>query len=547
MLAWRRPKPPWQKNRAQLSPRESTIRAESGQSRGSPRISDLLAVGASLLAFVASSCANENPGIPPAKDTFYFPTGLAVDPRTDRSLIYVSNANADLRFNGGTLLTLDLSRLPEDLSTIEEAASLTEDAGLESLRCSVDRVDPTRWECDETQFVVGDASLRIGDFPGEVRVVADGTGARVFVPVRGQRHLLWADIVDLSADPNEPSRPPAVDLRCNSACASAGAQNCDIWDCDEQHQVELSTLTNDRLPAEPFGILVNQPAPLRLDVRGQAQRCRRNAGEDCCGTQDNSCSDTVLVDCCVDPNPADHIYLTHLDGGEVSFFRSEAARVELVDVQDGFFNESGGIRGGFSLASTVDGDPQAPIFVGSRVDNTLATFVIRDNTFVVRTARLPVGALDSGADVRGIAFDEARQRLLVVNRAPPALVAMRIRNETSDALSSEPLWTVELCDEPSTLRLGPDHSTGDPDVRLAYVVCFSEALIFVVDMVTAQLVDTIATGEGPNALELDSARRRAFVTNFAENTVGVIDLNAEHETYHKMVLRIGTARRLVRD
>jgi DNA-binding beta-propeller fold protein YncE len=251
----------------------------------------------------------------------------------------------------------------------------------------------------------------------------------------------------------------------------------------------------------------------------------------------------VTSDCCLDAPPGSHVYVAHIAGGEVSFFSSTASGVELMDFSGGFFNPETGIRGGFSLAPSIPGDAQAPVFLSSRVDNAIASFVIRDNARIIRTRRIGVGGLSPGNDVRGIAVAPGGDVLYAVDRLPPALVALDLA-ERDGAAAGEALWAVDVCGEPSVLRLGPDpRAPTDPTPRLAYVVCFEDAQIDVVDTVTAQVVTRITTGSGPNALELDPRNKRAFIANFAENTVGVIDLDPAHSTFMKMVLRIGMARR----
>src|SRR5438105_1708097 len=49
-----------------------------------------------------------DPGTEPLAQQFYFPSGIALDPV--RPFLYVANANADLRYGGGTLQVVDLER-----------------------------------------------------------------------------------------------------------------------------------------------------------------------------------------------------------------------------------------------------------------------------------------------------------------------------------------------------------------------------------------------------------------------------------------------------
>ena len=260
---------------------------------------------------------------------------------------------------------------------------------------------------------------------------------------------------------------------------------------------------------------------------------------DCGGVRE--CEQDTDEDCCVPPPETDrtHVYITHLLGGEVSFFSSTETGVELVDIRGGFFTPQNGIQGGFSMAAQTPGDRDGRVYVSSRVDSSLASFRIRDNNTIVDDSRVLVGALAPGSDNRGVAFGPGGERMYVVNRQPPSLVAFDMSLE--DGLpKGEPMWVEEVCAEPSLLRLAPERD-------LAYVVCFGTAQIHVVDTATGRVVGQIATGKGPNELVLDHQRRCAFVANFLENTVGVIDLDPSHATYHRMVLRIGLQQDLVKN
>jgi DNA-binding beta-propeller fold protein YncE len=477
-----------------------------------------------------AACASEEPGIAPDRGRFYFPTGLAVDPA--RPLLYVANSNADLKFNGGTVSVLNIRGLPTDLSRVGELVSQNK------LDCEPGRTDLTSWECDETQFVIKGATIRIGDFPSQVHLTSDGK--RLFVPVRGQDYLAWVDIVDVAGD--------VVDLRCNddveNGCGAVEpGSNCDAWDCDAKHRVNYATGQRESLPEEPFGMLINELAAVHVQKGGRRRTCRDGLAPgvpcDCGGAKE--CVEDTDEECCVPPPDKDstHIYVTHLLGGEISFFASRANGVELVDIRGGFFTPQNGIQGGFSMAAQTPGDKDGRVYVSSRVDSVLASFRIRDNNTIVDDSRVVVGALSPGSDNRGIAFSPGGDRMYVVNRQPPSLVAFDM-SAKAGLPKGEPMWVEEVCSEPSLLRLAPERD-------LAYVVCFGTAQIHVVDTATGKVVDQISTGKGPNELVIDRQRSCAFVANFLENSVGVIDLDPSHSTYHRMVLRIGLQQNLVKN
>ncbi|MBW2732327.1 MAG: hypothetical protein JRH20_08015, partial [Deltaproteobacteria bacterium] len=205
-----------------------------------------------------TGCATEDAGITPTKDAFYFPVSVAVDPVRD--VLYVANSNADLRYNGGSLMALDLSALPANLSEISDVVA----AG--DLDCKVDRVDATRWECDEGPLIIKSSVVRIGDFPSEISVRSDG--GRIYLPVRGQNHLLWLDVAELPDG--------RVDLRCNNAspeCAPGSTSDCPEFDCDDEHRVDTLLGSSQGLPVEPFGVLVQEPVAVHLDAQGRRQTC----------------------------------------------------------------------------------------------------------------------------------------------------------------------------------------------------------------------------------------------------------------------------------
>lgn len=499
-----------------------------------------------LLLVLTSGCASENPGISPSKDSFYFPTGLAPAPAPGDTggkldFLYVTNSNADLKHNGGTVMALDLRKLPADLSD----AKAVDGAGL---GCKVNRVDSTSWECPEKNFIIEGATLRVGDFPGHVRVSRDG--ARLYAPVRGNDYLLFADIAPLTGG--------GVDLRCDysadSGCDRASKANCDQWDCHSDHKINYSEDVLRYLPPEPFGIQLNELVAVHVDAKGNRRTCTDGvvpkvscACKDKAGAGIIACDPTDPRDtsCCVPEPGEDHIYLAHLSGGEVSLLARKGNEVRFRDTRSGFFTSTSSIKGGFSIAPRVPGDQASEVYVSSRVDSVLASFVISNNR-VLDSSRLVIGVVSPANDIRGVVFAPGGKRLFLVDRLPPSLITLDMTLEDG-APKAEARAPVEVCPEPSLVKLGPDPTRpGDVEALLAYVVCFASNQIYVVDTTLNQVVGEITTGRGPYSLELDPTRGRAYVANFLENTVGVIDLDPSHSTYQRMVLRIGLVTQLVR-
>jgi len=522
-----------------------------------------------LGCLLLAGCATEEPGINPDRDLFYFPTSLALD--WTRPYLYVTNSNADLMYNGATLTALNIKEIPADLTGLDAQVKA------KKLDCAAGATDPTVVECKESQFIQSNATLRMGNFPSSMALSADGT--RLFVTMRSQSYLLWADVVNLSdvtpkscskhsdcpaetfcsagmeGQPEKTGKCRRVDLRCDSdpdsGCGGAGAVDCRTWDCDSAHKVSYSEDLQKNLPSNPFGLHLNELIDVYVDKNGVRRTSLDGltpavAKEMPKGA--TACKDSEARDCWdAAPKDVDHIYVTHLSGGEVSHFTVEPTQVKLRDIRGGFFSSSGGVRGGYGLTPVTPGDHQGPVYVSSKVDNRLASFVVKNNKIVDR-GRTVVSGIYPATDARGIAYHGATERLYVVSRQPPSLVALDMSEDKDGTPKRQALWVEEVCSEPSLLVLGQDPTNpGDDKAVLAYVVCFGSNQIFVVDTGLGKVVDQIPTGKGPHSLVLDEANERAFIANFLDNTIGVIDLDPSHASFNRMVLRIGRVTDLVKE
>ena len=513
-----------------------------------------LTVVAGLLASVAG-CAINDPGISPQRDRFYFPTGLAKDPTGQ--MLYVASMNADLLYNGGTLTALDIKAIPVDLTKVAEAVA----GG--TLSCKPDSLDRTVWECGEKQFINPKSTVRVGDFPGELRVSSDGK--RLYLPVRGDDHLLWVEVERLADG--------TVDLRCDrsrdSGCGDYANRDCPVWDCNDYHRVNYSASRQLGIPLEPRGIYLNETTAVYVDKNGTRRTCKDGVSTVAC-----QCTQTVVngatvcqaggqtVPCCEEDvrerdcwEPStniDQLYLAHLYRGEISFLTinrkaNEQDEVVLRDWRGPYVGSSGRYREAYDLAAWTPGDPQTRVSVSAVGDSWINEFLVSDNSRIIDSDGFNFDTLSSGEDFRGIQYDTRARRLYAVNRRPPTLSAIDMRLKDGKP-RRETLWTTEVCSDPSALHLAPDpRRKGDTSNRLAYVVCFGSSQIYVVDTARGDVLDQIPTGRGPNQLVLDAAANRAYLTHFLDNTVGVIDLDPTHARFHRMVMRIGTVTDLVRN
>jgi len=145
---------------------------------------------AALAAISWAGChwSLNDPGTDPIPAQLYFPSGMAID--AAHGTLFVTNANADLRFCGGTLMAIDLQRFDGALADFA-AHTPSADAAL----CLSDPLDPRVIDCDETPFIFGDQTVKLGNFAGDIRVLPEGTDkARLFVGVRGDPSITWMDV-----------------------------------------------------------------------------------------------------------------------------------------------------------------------------------------------------------------------------------------------------------------------------------------------------------------------------------------------------------------
>ncbi|MDP9149889.1 MAG: hypothetical protein M3O36_08135, partial [Myxococcota bacterium] len=213
-----------------------------------------LLLGAAAIGVAVPSCYSAGAGTAPPPKSFYFPVGLAVS--HDGKWLYAVNSDFDLQWNGGTLQSYDLTRLRSDASALvasnlgggnapptlqllgsTPAASCvgTPPAGIPLGQSCSPPVDPRAYFHD---------SAVIGAFAIDLQLsvsTLDGTPAgprRLFVPVRGDATLTWADL----RDDGTIDCGARVDGRCNPSHHAGNNPN-------EDHNSRNLTL-----PGEPFGM-----------------------------------------------------------------------------------------------------------------------------------------------------------------------------------------------------------------------------------------------------------------------------------------------------
>lgn len=528
----------------------------------------------SIAALLVFGCFPPGEGLTPPSDRIYYPVGLALDDSAEH--LFIANSDFDLQFNAGTLLSFDLAalraRLPRACSSDDECTS--------DERCDLEASDAnqgaaSRWcvardgaragqpcgafgarsaadkllypgRCDYIDPVHpqdgGDPillqSVEIGAFATDVIYrarpdAAPGEG-RLFVPVRGDATLHWADVgggrVDCGQDRNE------------------GA-------CDGAHRAgddPARENTRDvRLLPEPFGIDADEAG-------GSLLVTNQSSGVVALFTHDWSSGDGPALKFNLGSLPERPI-------GVASLPTPRAVAASGLDYLPGY------------LVSFRN----APLVYLVRVyDDAGAT---PPRPYVRAPASATILANSSGVDSRGLAVDGSARRaeelrcaerfgvdaacagdpgcapaeyqscvlsasaipldVFVANRAPASLLVGRTRPVVGELATSDvPAFhaTIPMPFGPSRVIVGNVITPSGELERRVFVVCFDSRRIVIYDPERNRVEAEIATGRGPHALSIDSEHGLAYVGHFTDSFLGVVDLDQRHaSTYGTMVATVG--------
>lgn len=496
-----------------------------------------------LVCGAAIGCTASGADVQPVRDELAFPTGMKVSP--DGKVLFVVNANSELRYDSGSLDVVALDRVqgviapwlgfPGKTTTgckafaggLPATAPAPADGG-KPLSCDCDPNNTETLICDEAYFINPNAGVRVGNFATDLSLQdfssAGTTQLRVFAPTRGDPSIAWADFDGTALHCTPGSAPFAL--------------------CDDAHR--LTSLYSDpdltALPNEPFAVF----------------------------------SDVVRsVDAAGNPVAPTHGFamVTHLASGAITLIDAPAdpSKVQITDILVGVFGDpSTAARGATSIAALRtapsppppspgpgEGTPELvpdTLYVVSNTDNRVQLFTIgmRDGaagyllpgTFFVLDA---VGTMAGGSgDSRAIQFSADGERLYLVNRAPPSLQVYDTSIGPTGTPNNTLLGSSDLCREASAVAVA-----GVGEAERVYISCFQDGQVYVVNPFgQSRVEDIITVGRGPYAVDvlppqtspMSPPPRYLFVSNFLEDTIAVIDIAPDSPTRHRVVLRIGTPR-----
>jgi hypothetical protein len=455
------------------------------------------AIGCGLFA----SCTASADDVRPPPNQLFFPTGLAISP--DERTLFAVNANSELRYDSGSISVIELDRVQQVIKDWTMS-------GVVSDGCAIDRDHRETLVCDEAEagFIKTDTGVRIGNFATDIAIqdftAGGGSNLRVIVPTRGDPSISWADF--------DGSR-----LSCTSASEGYAL-------CDDAHRLTSVRENPDLppIPGEPFGVFADGPNGFAV--------------------------------------------VTHLSLGAVTLIASApGGDAQVVDVKTNqFAPDLLGTRAATGIAGVHPNGDNEVIYVGSRTEDRIQTFTVGaiDKVAVDGTVEhlisylLPsnsffldaVGANSGGsADTRGMQFSPSSQRLYLVNRNPPTLQIIDTSPGPGGFPRNVAVGASDICRQGSTVGV-----TDSGDGERAYVTCFQDGQIYVVDPVgQSHVEDIISVGRGPYAVvaahganSMADTRRQLFVSNFLEDTIAVIDVTPNSPTRNRVVLRIGRPRAL---
>lgn len=393
--------------------------------------------------------------------------------------LFVASANSELRYDSGVVSAIDLDAV--DAIADAWVASRTVAAG-----CSQDPEQPETLVCDEAQFIKG--AVRIGNFATALAIQDTGGGtSRLIAPVRGDPSITWIDWTGSAF-----------------SCEEGGSS---FSQCDDRHRL-TSIQNDDALPIaeEPFRAFVDSGAQFAM--------------------------------------------ISHLTAGVVTLIDSPIGGTPVISdavgglFQAGLFSLFPGSSG---IAGRTPGSLDDVIYVASHTEDRIQMMTVErpaeglpylvPGEFFLLNA---VGSNNGGSsDSRSVSFSADGNRMLLINRRPPSL---QIYDTSIDPATGMPrndaIAVYDICREASGLVVG-DGGAGE----LALVSCFRDGTVYILDAHGLRPTDAVVTvGRGPYDVVMSPTRKKAYVTNFLEDTVGVIELEPGSSRQYREVLRIGETR-----
>ena len=474
----------------------------------------------SVAFFWLAACGGDGGGVgsSPPGDAFNFPVGLSVSP--GGRALYVANADFDLQYNAGTVMALDLVAIH---AAAESAAAQP---------CALGRVPQGQTlgeQCAAPASLVPflRGSVQVGAFAADVQVsntgFVDARGnarRRLYVPVRGTTSLSWMDVGDDSAG-GDPFQLDCGGARCD-ANHNAGNR------ADEPGNTRSITL-----PGEPT--VLAQSSDGKMLVIG-------HVGDDKASLMATGIASGA--------SPSLQFILPGLKasvGGLAMLPASASAPGQDLLAT----TRSGGTVNKLRYVPDEASALQRPYLALSRSYAVAGTASGNDSRGIV----VDPSARDACVSVGGGArCAELPMPVFVANRSPASLLYGSLaptRGGAGDELSFA--GSLPLPVGPSRAYLAPIVDEQGLARNRLFVVSFDASTIVVIDPETLRTEGTIHTGRGPYTAAFDvfdphgaseaavrAGYRFAYVANFTQSFLQVVDLDRRSPTYLRVIYTLGT-------
>jgi DNA-binding beta-propeller fold protein YncE len=437
-----------------------------------------------LAGALAAACTASAADVRPPSDQLFFPSGVALSP--DESVLFVANANSELRYDSGTISVFDVMAINNAIANPPS-------------ECQRDPDHSETLVCDEAQFLRPDAGVRIGNFATDIGVQKLDPGqARLFVPTRGDPSVAWANY-------------DGANLSCGSSSGGFAL-------CDDAHRLTSVNIDPNAqgVTDEPFGVFVDSD-------HGFAVVTHQTNGE------------VTLID-----SPKDIASTAVISDVKYNVFAA--------DIATGLRGATGVTGRKLPLITLPDGKQldNELIYVGSRTEDRIQTFTVTRpendappyllaNQFFFLDSVGTNPGVGGSIDTRGMQISADSNRLYLVNRRPPTLQVFDTSIGPEGTPRNVAVAASDICREASTLV-----AFGIGDAERVYVTCFLDGQIYVVDpRGQSQVEDIFTVGRGPYAIVGSPMHNKLFITNFLEDTIAVVDVDPTSSTRNRVVLRIG--------
>lgn len=338
---------------------------------------------------------------------------------------------------------------------------------------------------EESAFIKESNTIRLGAYASDLELTPDKN--RALIPVRGSRAITIIDI-------NE-----------NSGKVLSCGEGKNLR-CDREHKIKSNAHVS--LPIEPYEVTTKNYV-------------------------DPASGETLTLG-----------FATHLANGEVSLFLiSRGKNGDKLDAK--LLRVVGGVVPGASgiVASPTTND----IYVTGRRDPSPHVSVMRvatdgengsyvSNPWFGQWNHINIQKeLFAGTDARGIAVTKAGDLGFMTTRTPDALLKLDLKNYKL-------IDMITVGTDPSVVKI---YEGTDNDHPYAFVLSFLTGQVFIVDTELMQ-TEVRVTGSGPQAISFDEKRKRAYIANFRESTITVLDLSGkapfDHLRVNGRIIKIGKPR-----